>query len=129
MSGTPWLRSSALVALPVACLLLAVPAQAQGPEHLAGRVVDSDSGRAVFGATVSSWDELGTTQQLSTVSNPGGHFRVFRVVGEEHALFVEGPDGYESGWLSCPPYEVVPTSAEACTHAPGNLGRIPIDRL
>ena len=38
-------------------------------------------------------------------------------------IYINGPKGYESGWLSCKK-TIVPTWGEACTHSPSNLGKI-----
>jgi hypothetical protein len=123
-------RYAALLALPLALAALAVPAQAEGPPHVMGRVVDSQTGLPVSDATVKVWNELvgseGEELQGTATTNSGGRFRVARVTGEEHGIEVLGPAGYESGWLDCDG-TVVPTWLDACSHSLGNLGLILLD--
>jgi hypothetical protein len=125
-------RYAALLAPPLALAALAVPAQAEGPPHVMGRVVDSNTGRPVSGATVNVWNELvesGWAElQGTATTNPGGRFRVARVSGEEHGIEVEGPAGYESGWLAHDG-TVAPTWGEVGSHSVGNLGLILLDPI
>lgn len=125
-------RYAALLALPLALAALAVPAQAEGPPHVMGRVVDSQTGLPVSDATVNVWDEFeptGSAEPQETVTtNSGGRFRVLRVTGEEHGIEVVGPEGYESGWLD-DDGTVAPTWGEAVTHSVGNLGLILLDPI
>lgn len=120
-------RWAVLLAMPVLSAALVLPAQA-GPGILMGRVVDSETGNPVAGAVVESWDELLGAVEGTGTTHRGGVFRIAPLVGEEHGVYVEGPQGYESGWLGCD-LTVVPSFGDACTHSLGNLGRIRLDPM
>lgn len=125
-------RYAALLAVPLALAAVAVPAQAEGPPHVMGRVVDSQTGLPVSDATVNVWNEMVGSEweefQGTATTNASGRFRVGRLTGEEHGIEVLGPEGYESGWLGCDG-TVVPTWGDACSHSLGNLGLIPLDPI
>lgn len=140
----PWLRVGivGVAATMAAVPLVAGPAQAGPPLGTAtGRVVNSVTGAPVANAGVT-FTLLGTTESWTTRTGKDGRFKVENIPAEEHVLTIQGPRGYESGYVGCPVKRiaqagafprliwvkpVVPTWGESCSMGAQALGRIDLD--
>ncbi len=99
------------------------------PSFVSGVVVNAANGNRVSGVQVSirEPDALGTVVASDTTDSNG--FFKFPVFGEEWGMWVKGrPRGFENGWVGCG-RGVVPTWGQACSHGPGRIGKIRLDRL
>ncbi|RHW25465.1 hypothetical protein D0Z08_19785 [Nocardioides immobilis] len=99
------------------------------PSFISGVVVNAATGNRLRGIAVSvrEIDALGVSVGNDT-TDANGFFRI-PVFGEEFGVKVKGgARGFENGWVGCA-RDVVPTWGAACSHAPGRIGRIQLDRL
>ena len=102
------------------------------PGLVSGRVVDSRSGKGIARATVQIAPipgEPGPT--VTTRTNAAGGFSVSitrrGLRGEELAIWVKGPTGWARGYVTCD--NTVETSwDDACSHSPGRLGTVRLQR-
>jgi hypothetical protein len=107
----------------------ALPKAGGFPTYLKGMVVNSATGAKVSGVLVTLRDPVSLDVIASDLTNANGVFRMDDLSSDEYALKFNGSRrGYETGFGGCG-HGVVPTFGEACTFAPGAVGRFRLDRL
>ncbi|HSS68608.1 MAG TPA: carboxypeptidase-like regulatory domain-containing protein [Nocardioidaceae bacterium] len=97
------------------------------PTYLKGMVVNSSTGAQVGGIVVTLRDPVTLDLIASDTTNASGVFRMDGLDSDEYAIKFNGARrGYETGFGGCG-HGVVPTYGEACTFAPGPVGRFRLD--
>ena len=105
------------------------PAPAGFPTYLKGMVVNSATGAQVQGVLVTLRDPVTLDLIASDLTNASGVFRMDGLHSDEYAIKFNGSRrGYETGFGGCG-HGVVPTYGEACTFAPGPVGKFRLDHL
>jgi hypothetical protein len=129
--GGSLLAAAALLASPPASAQHSAgssPAAAGFPTYIKGTVVNSSTGAQVSGVLVTVRSPS-LALIASDTTNANGVFRMDGLHSDEYALKFNGSRrGYETGYGGCF-HGVVPTFGEACTFAPGAVGRFRLDRL
>jgi hypothetical protein len=124
------LATAALVAPVASASRSAAPSARVGfPTYLKGMVVNSSTGAQVSGILVTLRDPVSLDLIASDTTNANGVFRMDGLHSDEYGIKFNGSRrGYETGWGGCG-HGVVPTFGEACTFAPGGVGKFRLDRL
>lgn len=105
------------------------PAAKGFPTYVKGMVVNSATGNPVRGVYVTLRNPSGSVVIAADTTNANGVYRMDGLDSDEYSVKFRGmPRGYENGWLGCG-HGVVPTWGEACTFAPGPLGKARLDPL
>jgi hypothetical protein len=104
-------------------------ARAGFPTYVKGMVVNSSTGVHVSGVVVTVRDPVSLDVIASDTTNANGVFRMDGLHSDEYAIKFNGARrSYETGFGGCG-HGVVPTFGEACTFAPGAVGRFRLDHL
>jgi hypothetical protein len=103
--------------------------QAGFPTYLKGIAVNASTGAQLSGILVTLRDPVSQDLIASDTTNDNGVFRMDGLHSDEYAIKFNGSRrGYETGWGGCG-HGVVPTFGEACTFAPGSVGKFRLDHL
>jgi hypothetical protein len=99
------------------------------PTYMKGTVVDPASGDSVRGVRVTVRDPVTLDLIGSDVTDVRGVFRIGGLHSDEYAIKFNGARrGYETGFGGCL-HGVVATYPEACTFAPGAVGKFRLEHL
>jgi hypothetical protein len=105
------------------------PAAVGFPTYLKGMVVNASTGAQVRGVLVTLRDPVTLDLIASDLTNDSGVFRMDGLHSDEYAIKFNGSRrGYETGFGGCG-HGVVATYGEACTFAPGAVGKFRLDHL
>lgn len=104
-------------------------AKAGFPTYMKGTVVDSATGAQLRGVLVTARDPVSLDLIASDRTNSSGVFRIDGLHSDEYAIKFNGSRiDYETGYGGCG-HGVVPDYGDACTFAPGAVGKFRLDRL
>jgi hypothetical protein len=104
-------------------------AHAGFPTYLKGMAVNANTGAQLSGIRVTLRDPVSLDVIASDTTNLNGVFRMDGLHSDEYAIKFNGSRrGFETGWGGCG-HGVVPTFGEACTFAPGAVGKFRLDHL
>ena len=99
------------------------------PTYLKGMAVDSSTGAQLRGVLVTLRDPVTLDLIASDRTNDNGVFRMDGLHSDEYAIKFNGSRvGYETGFGGCG-HGVVPDYGDACTFAPGAVGKFRLDPL
>jgi hypothetical protein len=127
--GAALVAGASLLAPAASASRSAATADAGFPTYLKGMVVNSSTGAQVSGVLVTLRDPVSLDLIASDVTNASGVFRMDGLHSDEYAIKFNGSRrGYETGFGGCF-HGVVPTYPEACTFAPGGVGKFRLDHL
>jgi hypothetical protein len=99
------------------------------PTFLKGMAVSSSTGAQLSGILVTLRDPVTLDLIASDTTNANGVFRMDGLHSDEYGIKFNGSRrGFETGWGGCG-HGVVPTFGEACTFAPGSVGKFRLDHL
>jgi hypothetical protein len=129
MCGTA-LLAVAVLAAPSASAARPASAPVAGfPTYLKGMAVNQATGARLAGIVVTLRDPVTLDLIASDTTNAHGVFRMDGLRSDEYAIkFAGGRRGFETGFGGCG-RGVVPTYGEACTFAPGAVGRFRLEHL
>jgi hypothetical protein len=99
------------------------------PTYLKGMAVNQETGAHLGGIVVTLRDPVSLEVIATDTTNANGVFRMDGLRSDEYAIKFNGSRrGFETGFGGCG-RGVVPTYGEACTFAPGSVGRFRLDHL
>jgi hypothetical protein len=97
--------------------------------YLKGMAVNQETGAHLGGIVVTLRDPVSLEVIATDTTNANGVFRMDGLRSDEYAIKFNGSRrGFETGWGGCG-HGVVPTFGEACTFAPGAVGKFRLDHL
>jgi hypothetical protein len=126
--------AAALIAAAVLAAPAATAADARGdrsgfPTYVKGRTVNAHSGTRLGGILVTLRDPVTLDVVGSDRTNTNGVFRINGLRSDEYAIKFNGSRrGFETGFGACD-RGVVAHYGDACTFAPGGVGKFHLDRL
>jgi hypothetical protein len=121
--------AAALAAPSASAARLAAQPAAGFPTYLKGMAVNRATGAHLRGIVVTLRDPVTLDVIARDTTNANGVFRMDGLHSDEYAIKFNGSRrGFETGFGGCG-HRVVPTYGQACTFAPGGVGRFGLDRL
>jgi hypothetical protein len=123
------LLATAAVAAPSASAAQPGARSAGFPTYLKGVAVNQATGAQLSGIVVTLRDPVTLDVIASDTTNASGVFRMDGLDSDEYAIKFNGSRrGFETGFGGCG-RGVVPTYGEACTFAPGGVGKFRLEHL
>jgi hypothetical protein len=99
------------------------------PTYLKGVAVNASTGARLSGILVTVRDPVSQDLIASDTTNDNGVFQMDGLHSDEYGIKFNGSRrGFETGWGGCG-HGVVPTFGDACTFAPGSVGKFRLDHL